>query len=349
MNRKKITIVSITVLAAIIAILMYNKSRMEAESKTDILLSIPVSVTTVERQKVSSDRSLVGTITANNDVSVVSETQGKITAVMAEVGQYVPAGSALVQVDDELKKASFASAEVNYEKAKKDLERFESLSKQNSATDQQLEAVRLAAKAAEAQYIVAHRQYNDARIISPISGMVTARPVDVGTYVQNGTPVANIVDISKLKVKLNVAERDVFRMQAGDPVEISTDVYPGVKFTGKISTISSKADDAHTYPVEIRFENSKEHPLRAGMFGRVSFVSISGGEELNIPREALIGSMKNPRVYVVTGGVARLRQINVGSEYGTRIVVLEGLTEGETIVVNGQNNLKDSVAVSIVR
>jgi len=101
--------------------------------------------------------------------------------------------------------------------------------------------------------------------------------------------------------------------------------------------------------VEIRFENSKEHPLRAGMFGRVSFVSISGGEELNIPREALIGSMKNPRVYVVTGGVARLRQINVGSEYGTRIVVLEGLTEGETIVVNGQNNLKDSVAVSIVR
>ena len=349
MNRKRFTLVALAVLAAIVAILVYNKSRMAAESKTDILGAIPVSVTTVAREQVRDARSLVGTITANNDVSVVSETQGKVVAVLADVGQYKTSGTTLVQVDDELKKANLASAETNYEKAKKDLERFEALYKQTAATDQQLEGARLGAKAAEAQYVVARRQYDDTKITTPISGVVTARPVDVGTYVQSGTPVANVVDISRLKVKLNVAERDVFRLKAGDRVDVTTDVYPGVKFVGRIATIGSKGDDAHTYPVEVRLENPKEHPLKAGMFGRVEFSSMTGGSELTIPREALVGSMKDAQVFVVDGTTARLRNIVTGSEFGTRLIVLDGLKEGETVVVSGQNNLRDGSAVAVIR
>ncbi len=349
MNKKKAVLILLAALAAIVAILIYNKSRMAAESKTDVMTSIPVSVASVERQHLTDPRSLVGTVAANNDVAIVSETQGKVTAVMAEVGQYKEAGSAIVQVDDELKKANLATAEISFEKAKKDLERFESLYKQSAATDQQLEGARLAAKAAEAQYVVARRQESDTRISTPISGILTSRPVDVGTYVQNGTPVANVVDISRLKVKLNVAERDVFRLKIGDRVEVTTDVYPGENFDGKIATIGSKADDAHTYPVEVRLPNSREHPLKAGMFARVRFMSIADRDELTIPREALVGSMKNPQVFVVDGAVARLRDIVVGSEIGTRLVVLGGLADGETIVVNGQNNLKDSAAVTILR
>lgn len=349
MDKKKVIIASIALLAVIAAVLFYNKSRMQAESQSDVLTSVPVSIATVERSKVSEDRSLVGTIVANNDVSVVSETQGKITAVLAEVGQYLPAGATIVQVDDELKKANFATAETNYEKAKKDLERFESLSKQNAATDQQVEVARLATKAAEAQYVVARRQLDDTKIASPIAGVLTSRPVEVGTYVQNGTPVGNVVEISRLKVKLGVAERDVFSMKVGDPVQVTTDVYPGVTFPGKIFTISSKADEAHTYQVEVKLNNSKEHPLKAGMFGRVSFTSAAGEDELSIPREALVGSTKDPRVYIVTGTVARLRSIVVGAETGTRLTVLGGLMEGDTIVVNGQNNLKDNVAITVIK
>jgi RND family efflux transporter MFP subunit len=349
MNKTKAFIITLSVLIVIVVILIYNKSRMAAESKTDILTSIPVSVMTATKQSISETRSLVGTITANNDVAIVSETQGRVTAVLAEVGQYKPAGSVIVQVDDELKKANLATAETNYEKAKKDLERFETLFKETAATDQQLEGARLAAKAAEAQYIVAKRQYNDTKITTPISGIITSRPVDVGTYVQNGMPVANVVDISKLKVKLNVAERDVFRLKVGDPVEVATDVYPGVKFAGQIATISAKGDDAHTYPVEVHLSNPKDHPLKAGMFGRVTFTSISGGDKLTIPREALVGSMKNAQVFVVDGSVAHLRDIVVESEHGTELTVLGGLKEGDTIVVNGQNNLKDNVAVTIIK
>jgi RND family efflux transporter MFP subunit len=346
MNRTKVTIVVIVALAILILVLFYNKSRMAAKSSVSIRGAIPVSVRTVVKEKVTNAQTLIGTITAYRDVAIVSETQGRVVRVEAEVGQYREAGSTIVQVDDELKQAALASAETNYEKAKKDLERYESLSKQNAATDQQLEGARLAAKAAEAQWIVARRQYRDTKISTPISGIVTSRPVDLGTYVQSGTVVANVVDIGRLKVKLNVAEKDVFRLKPGEAVEVTTDQYPGVAYRGTIGTISSKSDEVHTYPVEITLPNSREHPLKAGMFCRVGFSSMSA-EAVTIPREALVGSVKNPQVFVVKGSVARLRDILVGGEFATSLAVLKGLAAGETVVVSGQNNLKDSTSVSL--
>jgi len=322
---------------------------MQARSKPAEVHFLPVTVAEVAKERLSESVSLVGTITANNDVAIVSETQGRVTKVSANIGDYVQAGSTIVQVDDELKQAAYATAEVNFEKAKKDLDRFESLIKENSISDTQLEGARLAFKSAEAQYIVARRQFNDTKIKSPISGILSSRPVDVGTMIQNNNTVANVVDISKLKVKLNVSEQDAFRIKVGDKVDVTTEVYPGVTFEGKVSTISSKADDAHTYPVEVVLANSSTHPLKAGMFGRVSLVSVKDHESVTIPRQALVGSTKKPQVYVVDNGFARLRDIVVGAQVGTNLEVLSGVRQAETIVLSGQNNLKDSVAVTVLK
>lgn len=322
---------------------------MQARSKNDEIKFLPVSVVDVGKQKLSETLSLVGTITANNDVAIAAETQGKVIAVRAQIGNYVKAGAVIVQLDDELKQAAYATAEVNYQKAKKDLERYETLIKDNSVSNAQLEGARLAFKSAEAQYIVAKRQYNDAKIKSPIAGIVTARLVDIGSNVQMNSIIANVVDISKLKVRLNVSERDAFRLKVGGSVTVSTEVYPGEAFEGKIASISSKADDAHTYPVEVILPNNGKHPLRAGMFGRITFLSVKDNESLTIPREALLGSMKNAQVFVVENGIAKLRKVIIGSEVGTNLEVLSGLTLGESIVVNGQNNLKDNVAVNVVK
>jgi RND family efflux transporter MFP subunit len=348
MNRTKIIITSILILVVIVGALFYNKSRMAARSTGDVLKSIPVSVATVGKMKLADSQSFTGTIAANKDVSIVSETEGRVTAVLANVGDHKPAGATLIQVDDELKKAAYTTAEANYEKAKKDFERFESLRAQHAVTDQQYENARLAYKSAEAQYIVARKGYNDTKITTPISGVVTSRLVDVGTMVQSKMTVANVVDISKLKVKLNVAEQDAFRLNVGDNVEITTSVYPGAPFNGKIETISAKSDEAHTYPVEISLMNSSEHPLKAGMFARLSFGGLSDAEVLSIPREALVGSFKSPQVFVVDNGIAHLRDIVVSAAIGTRLEVVSGLREGETVVVNGQNNLKDNIPVTVV-
>lgn len=352
MKKWKLTAGAVFVLAVIVALLFYNKHRMAKATPKGIQDVYYVSVENAAKKELSESLSLVGVITANNDVNVISETQGKVTAVFAQVGDYKTAGSVLVQVDDELKKAALMSAEANYEKAKKDYERFQELYKQKSASDSQLDQAKLGAAVAESQYIIAKRQYEDTKIKTPISGVVTSRLVDVGSMVMGApqaTLVANVVDISKLKVKLNVTESDVFKLKVGDQVSVTTDVYPGVTFKGRIETISSKADDAHTYPIEVTVMNDKANPLKAGMFARVSFSNLDDRSGIVIPREALTGSVKNPQVFVVENGVAKLRDLVLGGEAGTSVQVLRGLMEGETIVVSGQNNLVDGVSVQIVK
>ncbi len=349
MKKLKYVIIGLIVFAGIIAILMHNKQKLEAKAKNTTIEAYPVTVENAAIKPVTRTLSLVGTITANNDVAIVSESTGKVTKVLAEVGDYKKAGSILFQLDDELKSAAYKTAEANYEKAKKDYERFEVLNKEHSVTDAQFENAKLGYQSAEAQYIVAKRQYEDTKITTPISGIVTARNVNIGNYVSMGKIVANVVDISKLKVELNLAEKDAFHLKPGDKAKITTDVYPGIKFNGKIDNISAKADAAHTYPVEISLSNSKEHPLKAGMFARVTFVSATEGKALVIPREALLGSIKEPQVFVVNNGLAKLKNVVIGSEYDNLLEVKEGISEGEQVVTNGQNNLKDGYKISVTR
>jgi RND family efflux transporter MFP subunit len=347
MKKMMVILFFILSIILIIWILHSNRQKMQEMSKIDQLDSYPVSVFIVKKQKIADSLSQVGEIVAENDVAVISETRGKITAVMADVGSYISAGQPIVKVDDELPKARFLAAQNNYEKAKKDFERFEVLYREDVISDSQLETARLAYKTAQAEYTAARRDYKNSAITAPISGLITVRPVNTGVMVSPGTIIANIVDISALKVRVNVAEGDAFWLRPGDPAIIETVVYPGVKFAGKIKSISVKGDEAHTFTVEVFLSHQKDYPLKAGMFGHVTFYQEHKVVALTIPREALIGSIKNPQVYVVKNGIAKLRELIIDREADSYLVIAQGLDEGEKVVVNGQDNLEDNVAVTI--
>lgn len=348
MKKLKYYVISFVLFAALILVLLNNRTQLEAKAKNDKISAYPVTVSTVEEKKVSNNIELVGTIVGENDVQVVSEAQGKVTGIYAEVGDYKSAGSVIARLDDELKKSAYETAEVNFEKSKKDFERYQALYKNKSVSDVQYEQAKLAYYNAQSQYVAAKKDYENTKITAPISGIITARNIDMGTFVNKNMPVANIVDISKLKVKVGVAEQDVFSLKKGDKVTVTTDVYPGVQFTGKIATISDKGDQAHNYPVEISLMNSREHPLKSGMFGKVTFVSRSSVPKLVMPRDALLGSIKEPQVYVIENGTAHLRNVTVGTTYDNDLEVLKGLKAGDKVVVNGQNNLEENTAVYVV-
>lgn len=347
MTKIKLTLGAVIVIVVITVILFMNKASREAEVEKAILENISVSVASVSLDSVKESLSIVGTVEADNDVKVISETQGKTLNVFVKVGDFVKAGTPLAEVDEELKQAAYTTAKVNFEKAKKDLQRMEALFKESNISDSDLENARLGASAAEAQYIVARRQLEDTRIKAPISGIVTDRYINVGTMVMPGSPVANIVDISKLKVRINVPENDVFKIKPGDKVVLATDVYPGEEFSGKIETISSKADDAHTYPIEVVLPNSSKSPFKAGMFVRVSFTSLGRRNTLSIPREALVGSIRDASVYVVENDIAKLRSLIIGKEFNNKLEILSGLAQGEKVIISGQNNLNDGTKVVV--
>lgn len=351
MKNWKTIITLLVIIGVIITVLYFNKKKLSSANAGGIKEVYYVTVEKVSKKDLTSNFTLTGTIIANNDVNILSETSGKVMQMFFKAGDFKAAGSVLAQIDDELKKAAFMSAEANYEKAKKDFERFKILFEQKSATDAQFDAAKLGLSMAEAQYIVAKRQLEDTKIKTPISGFITMKNIDVGSTVQGApqpTLVANIVDISRVKVKLNVAELYAFALKPGNPVEVTADVFPGTIFKGRIESVSAKSDEAHTFPVEIVVENNSSHQLKAGAFARVDFSSLKGTKGLVIPREALVGSVKNPQVYVVENGIAKLRSLIVGSESNTFVQVLNGLTGNETIVINGQNNLVDNIKVEIL-
>ena len=349
MKKIAAAIIILAMAGVIAVVLSRNREIMNERLQKNLNLAPTVSVVKARKQKLSDTLSLIGSTLANHDVMIVSETMGRVVEVRADVGDHLKADDVVIRVDDELKHANFITAEVNYQKSKKDLERFEALYKSKSLTDAELEAGRLASQAAEAQYIAARKQYDDTRITTPISGTITQRMVDKGSMVQPGMAVANVVDISMLKVILNVSEQDVFKIKSGDKVSITTDVYRNTRFEGKVKNVSSKGDDSHTYRVEIMLQNSDANPLKAGMFVRVEFPMIEKKDILVAPREALVGSRRDPQVYVVENNIAKLKTIVIGEESGYLVEVIKGLQEGDFVVVNGQNNLKDGMTVSIVK
>lgn len=351
MKNWKIILGIVFVIGLIVTILVINKKKLSANTSGGIDIAYYVKVEKVQRKNLGAKITLTGTIYANNDVNILSETSGKIVKVFANVGDYIKANSVIVQVDDELKKAAFISAEANYEKAKKDYENFKKLYQEKSISEGQLDQAKVAFTMAEAQYIVAKRQLEDTKIKSPISGYVTARNVDIGATVQGApqpTFIANVVDLSKVKVKLNLSESDAVLFNPGDKVNVTTDVYPSYVFTGKIESISNKADEAHTYATEISIINQSSHLLKAGMFARVEFNSEKKRNVIAIPREALVGSVKNPQVFVVENNIAKIKNLVLGDERGMFIEVVSGLNENDVLIVNGQNNLEDNTKVEIL-
>lgn len=336
--------------AAIIYILLGNKQKLE-ESKLDSIerpTAVAVKVATAEIQTVKRPISLIGTVRAYQDVVLVAEVAGQIRQVYARPGDAVAAGATLIKIEDDLPKANYAVAEANLKKAKKDLERFQALKAQNATTDAQLDNAVLAVEQAEANHVLAKQQLDRTAIRVPFNGVFTSRLVDVGAYLTPGAPIGNLVDLSQVKVVVNVPEEDVFKLKPGDPVVVNTTIYPGRKFNARVFTIGQKADEAHTYPVEVLMANPGR-AFKAGMFARVEFISISAFDALVIPREALTTSLKNPRVFVVEDGKATSRAIVVSAELDKQLAVVSGLKRGDVVVVGGQINLIEGVAVSVVK
>ncbi len=340
----------IVFLAIIIGVLEYNKSKAEQAivKQTFVQNAIPVTIAEAEITDLSNSLTLVGTIMAGSDVNIVAEAGGRILQLHANPGQYKSAGSVIAEIDSELRRASVMNAQAAYEKAKMDYDRMEKMFKEGVVNAMQMDQARYGFQAAEAQLIMSKRQLRDTKVTTPISGIINARMVDQGATVAINAVIANIVDISTLKVKVNVSEKDAFALKNGDKVIVTTDVYPRVEFSGQVASIAPKADEAHTYPIEIRMSNSKQYPLKAGMFGKVSFTSIEKSDALIIPRSALIGSIKNPKVFVIKDGKAELRDVQTGADAGIKLEIISGLQAGESIVTNGQNNLRPGSKVTII-
>jgi len=325
----------------------YKKINSNKNVSTD-LAYISVNVSPVSKMLIKGSLQLTGYMEAYSDIQIASQSQGTITSLNADLGQQKSKGSIIATIDDKLKSLAVQKAKNLKMKLEKDLKRNENLFNGGSLTEQQLDEAHNAYNDAVIQLQQAEKELSDAVIKSPINGVITKKFVDEGEFINIGSSIATIVDISKLKIKLNISETNVYQLKLGDKAIISTDVYPGITFEGNISFISPQGDDSHNYPTEIVIQNNSKHPLKSGTFANVSIMLPVTEDALYIPRESLLGSITDAEVYVAENNKAVRKKIIVGNGNDKVIKVVSGLKEGENVIVNGQINLSDNKAIKII-
>jgi len=349
MKKIIIIVVVLTILVLIIFRLSinYKKINVSKDVSTD-LAYVSVNVSPVLKMSINDSLRLTGYMEAYSEIDIAAEAQGTITSLNAALGQEKSKGSIIATIDDKLKKLAVQTAGISVAKLKKDLERYNNLYKGGTVTEQQLNEAQNLYDNAEIQLEQAEKQLSDATIKSPLSGIITKTQVEEGEYINIGSPIATIVDISRLKIKLNVSEANVYYLKLNDKATITTDVYPGLSYEGSISFISSQGDDSHNYPVEIVIPNNSKYPLKSGTFANVMIILPVAAKALYIPRESLLGSITEAEVYVAENNKAILKKIVVGSGNDKYIKVISGLKEGEKAIINGQINLSNNKEIKVI-
>jgi len=350
MKRGILTAVIVIVIIGLIAwILTSNKK--ENEAKTAVVSkssgAILVKTEVAKKESLNLDFTANGNFAPKQDLSLLAETNGRVTQIMVQEGSRVSKGQVLVKIDPEYASLDLQSAETAYQKLKTDMERYQSAYETGGVTRAQLDEISFNFRNAETQVKQARRRVQDAFITSPISGVVNKRNIELGAFVSPGTPLFDIVDVSTLKLEVTANESQVVNIKKGDKVAITSNVFPGKEFSGTVTFIAAKSDNTLNYPVEIEVTNPEENTIRAGMYATATFKFPKQEPQIIIPRSSFVGGVNSNQVYVLAkDSTAQIKEVVSGRILGEQVEIKSGLEEGETVITSGQINLVNGTKVS---
>lgn len=350
----KIIITVVVVVAVVVLIgwvLTNNKKKNEAQTAAveQTNGAIAVKTDTVKRQQLQLDFTANGNFIAATDIKFGAEKSGRVIQILVDEGSVVRKGQLLVKVNPDQLSVDVENARATYNNALRDKQRYENAFATGGVTKQQVDQADLTLKNAEAKLKQANISLNDANIIAPVNGIVNKRYVEPGAVLAPGTELFDIVDVSRLKLKVTVNESQVTLLKKGDKVTIKAGVFPDKTFQGTISFIAPKADESLNFAVEMEVPNQDNNILKAGMYGTAMFAFPQSAPGLVIPRSAFVGSVSSNQVFILDKDKARLRKVTGGRIAGNTVEVLEGLKEGEIVISSGQINLVDSTSVQPVK
>ncbi|MGH2622778.1 MAG: efflux RND transporter periplasmic adaptor subunit [Sphingobacterium sp.] len=352
MKRTIITILIIVAAGAgIYYILQKNKAKNAAETAVVAQknTAVTVRIDTAKMTEMSMSYQANGTFMPKQEVTVAAETGGRVVRVLVDEGSRVSSGQTLAVVEGDKLNVNVASAQAAYDNAQANLQRYESALSTGGVTQQQVDQMKLQFENAKNNLKSSKLTAGDVTIKTSVAGIVNARMIEPGAYVSAGTAAFEIVNVSTLKLRVNVDEKNVAPLKVGQNVDIVASVYADKKFTGKITFIAPKADGSLNFPVEVEISNNPNNDLRAGMYGTAKF----GGEEFSnvlvVPRTAFVGAISDNKVFVLNNGKAIETKVVSGRSFGNNIEIVSGLSAGDQVIVSGQINLLDQTAVEVIK
>jgi len=354
MKRKSIllniSVISILLVAGTLRLISKKRNfseQLKMVSATNII--VPVITDTVRSEVISAIFAENGTFQPFREISVISETQGRILEVCAETGDYVKEGQILGSTYNNALKSQFELAEYSLLKAEKDLHRFEELSKDDAVTLQQSESARQNYLHSRSAFVNAETQYLNSFFKAPFNGFVSKRHIEKGSFLFPGTTLFDIVETDRVKLILKLTGEQVTQIIKGMNVKVTAGPFTGIDYHGKVFVIETSADLSKRYATEVEVLNNPTSPIRPGMFGTGTFKFESEEKQLMIPRRAITGSIQDPEVFVVSADSVILKSIEGVPMNDNLVIVKTGLEEGDVIVVSGQINLVNGSKISIIR
>ena len=353
MRNKIFLFLGILLAIALIALKLFlNKKASDKEIKAEqAFIPFMVEATTVQVMNSPTLNNYPGTIEPSKTITVLTQTDGRVTGVHVAKGSPVQAGQLIATLRNELKTQTHQINQLNYEKARIDYERIQSLNKENNATGVELENARHTLSTAEKQLGISKTDLGYTTVHAPISGIVTEKFVNAGDVLASNAQVATIIALQNIELRVYVPESEIARVQVGQQVGFTVDSYTGYSFTGKIMAIIPQATQAKVFPVVIKAVNNQHGLLlMAGMSANVSFTTSATTIPLVIPRIAIRGDYSAPYVWLVGKNKKAIRRsFRMGRELEDQVEVIAGLNAGDVIVTKGQSNITEGLTLASLK
>jgi membrane fusion protein (multidrug efflux system) len=326
------------------------KSQAEREAKKAEFKArpVPVSIAAVERGRLDAFYSTTASLTAVEEATVVARTQGVVEAIFAEEGTVVKAEQPLAQLDTERLALELARTETNLESLRRAFERAEQLYASKMISPDAYDQARFNLEREEALKALQAHDLEEATIRAPIDGVVTARKIKLGNTLQPNSVAFEIKRADILEAILNIPEKELIKIRAGQSATIRVDALEDAQFDGTLVRVAPEIDpNSGTFRATVEARNELDL-LKPGMFARVEVLFDSQADALLVAREAILNQRTGQNVYLVRDGLAHLQPVKTGYLMGDQVEVLTGLTEGDEVVIRGQSTLKDGSSVKVI-
>lgn len=319
-----------------------NDKSQETETVEAVELPL-VELSVASRQDVPQTKSYTATVEAENTNNISSSTPNRIKTITVDVGDHVRKGQTIATLD----RSNITQLQLSLDNAKREYDRAVKLLQIGSGTQQQVDQLKTQLDALQSQY---DNMLENTVLVSPISGVVTARNYDPGDMTGQ-LPIVTVGQITPtVKVMINITENDYSKIKTGLPVEVTFDAFPGQTFHGKISRLYPTVDpNTRTFQAEILINNPAGEVL-PGMFARVT-LDLGAQQHVVVPDLAVVkqSGSGNKYVYVYSNGTVSFTRVELGQRLGDAYELLSGIEDGDSVVITGQSRLIDGAQVEVVR
>lgn len=326
-----------------------GKGKEEVKPDEEKKAPVPVSVAAVETGTVSSYIRSTANLVSDNEVKVLTESDGRIARLYVDEGDWVTKGQTLATLDREDTGIDLAKRQVKSENSRLAYERGERMLREGLISQETFEKLRMENEMARQEVAEARYRIGKTAIRAPFSGRITSRIVEQGQHLRAGEELFNLADFDPLVAYIHLPEREVLGLKPGRETRITLKADEDVQFRGRIRQISPVVDPATgTVKVTVEAVNPLPAVVRPGGFVTIDIIRESRPGAVLLPRQAVLRELQSAHVFVAKNGIAEMRPVQLGLEEGERIEVLAGVEPGERVIVAGQGSLKQGSPVEVL-